>query len=136
MIKKKSNNRIKNTAKRECVCFQFWTGTFYCGGCEVGGSFVARLTANEIAMLKDVAKKFGSSSESFEEKLPKLYNRLLSMSYTAFDIQMAKEAYPYYKDEYKEIFKGLSSSQRIAYVRKHAAEKVENMFHLKVENPY
>ena len=124
--------------KREPVTFQYWTGLVRCGGCSVGGEFTAKLTPKEIAELKRIAKEYGTDSEDFEEHNPKLYARMLKMAYTAFDIQMAEEAYGYYQgEEYAKIFKGKSYRQRIAYIRKDTDPdvKIEELFHLTVEIP-
>lgn len=132
-------NRVKvdKTMERVSVEFPFWTGLMHCGGCSVGGTIKARLTSNELAKLKSVVKEYGTDSDSFEGHMPKLYARLLKMSYTAFDIQMAKEMYADYACICKEQFKGLSYSQRIAYIRKDRDTSVslEDLFKLSVEIP-
>lgn len=132
-------NRIKADKGIEWVSveFPYWTGLMYCGGCSVGGTIKARLTSNELSTLKSVAKIYGIDSDSIERRMPKLYARLLKMAYTVFDIQMAKEMYADYACICKEQFRGLSYSQRIAYIRKDrdTSESLEDLFKLSVEIP-
>lgn len=132
----KGNRIMKRRFPNERVLIKYWTGTFHCGGGEVGGEFMASLTSKESSTLKDVVVEFGRSSEVFQEHMPKLYNRLLKMAYRDLEILMAKEAYPFYMDSHKELFKGMSYSQRIAFIRKDADERVENLFKLTIENPF
>lgn len=123
--------------ERKAIDFGYWSRLMRCGGGEVGGTFTAKLTMNEISQLKSIAKEQGTSSEIFEKNMPKLYARLLKMAYTALDIQMAKEAYPEYKSICSEQFKGLSYSQRIAYIRndKEQGANIEDLFQLTIEIP-
>lgn len=130
-------NRIQKTRiSQERILIKYWTGTFRCGGGEVGGEFMASLTPKEVGNLKDIAVDFGKSSEVFQVHLPKLYNRLLKMAYRDLEIQMAKEAYSCYKDIHAELFKTMTYSQRIAFIRNDATERVENLFRLTIENPF
>lgn len=132
----KGNRVKKSSTPRERLLIKYWTGTFRCGGGEVGGEFMASISKKEECGLLDVIVEFGRSSEAFKEHMSKLYNRLLKMAYRDLEIQLAKEAYPYYKDSHAELFKTMSYSQRIAFIRNDAGERVEDLFKLTIENPF
>jgi len=137
MKNRRGGNGGGSHVERKAVTFNYWTGLIRCGGGEAGGKFSAKLTTHEISQMKTIAKEQGTDSEIFEKNMPKLYARLLKMAYTALDIQMAKEAYPEYKSLCSEQFKGLTYSQRIAYIRNDKEEetKIEDLFHLTIEIP-